>query len=65
MVAKAGGVRARGKTMAEDAKRAQETSEKRCPKCGSEAFAWVSSDNGTDTFECRKCKALFAYDGDW
>jgi hypothetical protein len=51
--------------MAEDATAAREVSEKRCPKCGSEAFAWVSTDNGKDTFECRKCKALFAYSGDW
>jgi transcription elongation factor Elf1 len=50
--------------MSDDSTRAPDI-EMRCPKCGSEAFAWVSTENGIHTFECRKCKVLFSHKGDW
>ena len=51
--------------MTDDVRPIKEIEEKKCPHCGTEAFAWVSTENGLDTFECRKCKALFTYRGDW
>jgi ssDNA-binding Zn-finger/Zn-ribbon topoisomerase 1 len=53
--------------MSDDSTRIPEVQEKKCPKCGSEVIAWVSTDDGKDTFECRnrKCKVVFSYQGDW
>lgn len=48
------------------------TTEKRCPRCGFETVAWISSDiigkpaEGqvlTDKYECRKCNLVFIYRG--
>jgi hypothetical protein len=51
------------------------TTEKRCPKCGTESVAWVTtnppgmvkSPTGrpmtSEQFECRKCNLLFNYLG--
>jgi RNA polymerase subunit RPABC4/transcription elongation factor Spt4 len=51
--------------MSDDAKGLPEAHEKKCPQCGSETFAWISGDGGVDMFECRQCKAVFTYRGDW
>ena len=48
------------------------TTEKRCPRCGTESVAWVTTNPPTtdaarstvatsDQFECRKCGLLFNY----
>ena len=48
------------------------TSEKKCPRCGFETVAWISSEvigkaaEGqilTDRYECRKCNFVFIYQG--
>ncbi len=51
--------------MATESAGVPDVTEKKCPKCGSDLFAWVSSEGDKDTFECRKCKTLFSYRGDW
>lgn len=45
-----------GTSMASDG---SSTEERKCPKCGSEAVAWLSSRGEEETFECRRCLAVF------
>ncbi len=48
------------------------TTEKKCPQCGCETVAWISSEvlgklaEGqvlTDKYECRECTLVFIYRG--